>query len=195
MDAEMIDFVKAMSDPERLRIIGALSKGPLDITQVAEATGLSLRDAYNHLAFLEYVHVVLGHAAEKKQDEIYELDAFFLEKLARQQFKGKHPEYTLPPNANEETRRILKKFLKPDGSIRQIPNTRTQYASFQIILNYVLASFETDRIYTEKEINVILKRFHEDVAGLRRDLVDTGMLSRERDGSKYWRTQEEKRPS
>jgi hypothetical protein len=41
--------------------------------------------------------------------------------------------------------------------------------------------------YTEKEVNLILKRFNADVSGLRRDLVDAGMLKRERDGSKYWR--------
>jgi len=195
MNDQLLDFVKAMSDPDRLRIIGALSKGPLTAAQVAESTGLPLREAFNHLEFLEYVHVVLSHAAEKKQDAAYELDAVFLEQLARQQFEGQRQEYHLVTDANEETRRVLKKFLKPDGSIRQIPNTRTQYASFQVILNYVLASFETKRDYTEKEVNAILKRFHEDVAGLRRDLVDSGMLARERDGSKYWRPEKKVRPA
>jgi hypothetical protein len=42
-------------------------------------------------------------------------------------------------------------------------------------------------VYTEKQVNAIIARFHEDVAGLRRDLIDRGMLARERDGSRYWR--------
>lgn len=189
----MIDFVKAMSDPERLRVIGALSKGALTAAQVAEATGLPLRKAFNHLSFLEFVHVVLGHAAAKTEEITYELDTAFLDELARRQFAGMRPEANLPADTNEETRRTLKKYLKPDGSIRQIPNTRTQYASFQVILNYVIAAFEGDRTYTEREVNEVLRRFHEDAAGLRRDLVDTGLLSRERDGSKYWRTSKDKR--
>jgi hypothetical protein len=41
--------------------------------------------------------------------------------------------------------------------------------------------------YTEKEVNTILRRFHLDTAGLRRDLVDANMLARESDGSRYWR--------
>ena len=184
---EMLDFVKAMSDPERLKIIGALSRGPLTAAQAAAASGLSFREAVNHLAFLEHVNVVIAHAAGKKQDEVYELDSTFLERLARQQFEGVRPGYTPAPDSEEETRRTLAKFLDPDGTIRQIPNSRTQTASFHIILGYVINAFESDRFYTEREVNAILKRFNEDISGRRRDLVDAGMLARERDGSKYWR--------
>jgi hypothetical protein len=56
------------------------------------------------------------------------------------------------------------------------------------VLEYLLAAFEPGVTYTEKEVNSIIRRFHEDIAGLRRDLVDAKMMSRERDGSKYWRT-------
>jgi hypothetical protein len=42
-------------------------------------------------------------------------------------------------------------------------------------------------IYTEKEVNQIIRRYNEDVAGLRRDLIDRGMLQRKSDGSQYWR--------
>ena len=33
-------------------------------------------------------------------------------------------------------------------------------------------------IYTEKQVNAVLARFHEDISGLRRDLIDRGMLAR-----------------
>jgi hypothetical protein len=192
---EMLDFVKAMSDPDRLKIIGALSRGPLTAARAAAAAGLPLRAAFNHLAFLEHVNVVIARAAEKKQDEVCELDSAFLERLARQQFGGTRPVYdAVPgessgpaPNAEEATRRTLAKFLKPDGTIRQIPNSRSQQDKFRIILNYLISAFETGREYTEKDVNAIIKRFNDDVAGLRRDLVDAGMLARERDGSRYWR--------
>jgi hypothetical protein len=141
----------------------------------------------DHLAFLEHVGIVLAHAAEKKQDEAYELDSAFLERLARQQFEGTRPGYTPAPNAEEETRRTLVKFLNRDGTIRQIPSSRSQPEKFRIILNYLISAFETGRNYTEKEVNIIIQRFNDDVAGLRRDLVDAGLLARERDGSKYWR--------
>ncbi|MDP9233795.1 MAG: DUF2087 domain-containing protein, partial [Actinomycetota bacterium] len=40
--------------------------------------------------------------------------------------------------------------------------------------------------YEEREVNRILKRYHDDYATLRRYLVDEGFLSR--DAGKYWRT-------
>ncbi|MBI4731046.1 MAG: DUF2087 domain-containing protein [Chloroflexi bacterium] len=84
--------------------------------------------------------------------------------------------------------KVLAKFLKPDGTIQQVPNSRTHPDRFRIVLEYILAAFEPGVTYTEKEVNSILRRFNEDVSGLRRDLVDEKMLSRERDGSRYWRT-------
>jgi hypothetical protein len=41
--------------------------------------------------------------------------------------------------------------------------------------------------YTEKEVNTILRRFHVDVSGLRRDLIDSGLMARASNGSRYWR--------
>jgi predicted transcriptional regulator len=69
----MLDFVKAMSDVDRLRIIGALSQGPLNASQIAATVHLPFRQAIKHLTFLSFVGVVLAHAAEKGQDEVYEL--------------------------------------------------------------------------------------------------------------------------
>jgi hypothetical protein len=185
----MLDFVKAMSDPDRLKIIGALSQGPLTASRVAEATGLPFRAAINHLAFLEHVGVLSVHAAEKKQDGLYELDPSALERLSRQEFEGRRPVFAPEPDLETERQKTLAAYLNPDGSVRQIPNSRSQATKFRIILEHVAAAFESGRTYTEREVNTILKGFHADISGLRRDLVDSGLLARERDGSKYWRTE------
>jgi hypothetical protein len=39
-------------------------------------------------------------------------------------------------------------------------------------------------------VNQILRRFHEDTSGLRRDLVDANLLARISDGSRYWRVED-----
>ena len=79
---------------------------------------------------------------------------------------------------------MLKAHLNADGSIKQVP---LQPAKLRVILGYLIPFFEFDTNYTEKEVNTILRRFNEDTAGLRRDLVDTGLLDRESNGSRYWR--------
>jgi hypothetical protein len=92
--------------------------------------------------------------------------------------------YTPAPDLDAEKRKVLRTCLNPDGSIKQIPQ---QPAKLRVILDYLIEAFTPGAVYTEKEVNLIIKRFNADVSGLRRDLVDAGMLMLERDGSKYWR--------
>jgi ArsR family transcriptional regulator len=179
--SEMLNFVKALAHADRLKIVGILVQKPASMTEIRDELSLPTRAVFNHLAFLEHVGVV------HKKDDLYELDKGGLEKLARRQFKDKRPAYTPEPDLEKNHQKVLATFLNADGSIRQVPNSRTQAAKFRVVLEYLLAAFEPGAVYSEKEVNSILRRFNEDVSGLRRDLIDAGMLARERDGSKYWR--------
>jgi len=178
---EMLDFVKAMSNPDRLRIIGLLSQGPATRAEIAARLNLSAKDSLNHLAFLEYVGAVT------LSDDVFTLNEDNLEALARENLANAHSSFTLPKDLDEYSKKAIKAYLKPDGSIRQIPAE----PKLQIILNYLIQFFEFDTNYTEKEVNTIIRRFHEDTAGLRRDLVDAKMLDRISDGSRYWRVKNE----
>ncbi len=175
---EMLDFVKAMSDPDRLRIIGLLSQESATRAEIAERLKLSAKDSLNHLAFLEYVEAVT------QTDGIFTLNNDKLAVLAREKLADMRPSFTPPDSLDEKSKKVLKAHLNPDGSIKQVP---FQPVKLRVILNYLVEFFEFDKNYTEKEVNTILRRFNEDTAGLRRDLVDAGMLARESDGSRYWR--------
>ncbi len=181
---EILDFVKALAHADRLKIVGMLAQRPTRLADITEGLSLPTRQVFKHLAFLEFVGLV------HKKGEIFELDTNGLETLARRQFEGKHSAYGSKPDLVKDQQKILARFLNSDGTIRQVPNSRTQADKFRIVLEYILAAFEPGTFYTEMEVNSILLRNNEDVAGLRRDLVDVGMLARERDGSKYWRCPE-----
>ena len=75
-------------------------------------------------------------------------------------------------------------YLNRDGTIRQMPG---QEEKLRIILDYVLQAFTPGVIYSEKEVNMIVRRFHLDTASIRRDMIDRKMLERKSDGSQYWR--------
>jgi hypothetical protein len=178
-ESNMLDFVKALSDADRLRIVGMLTQHPATTKEVAAELGLPFKDAMNHLAFMKFAGIV------REKDDLYELDAEGMESVSRRQFAGKPREaYTPAPSLQAETRKVLKTCLNPDGSIKHIPQ---QPAKLRVILDYIINAFTPGATYTEKEVNLIIKRFNADVSGLRRDLVDAGLLKRERDGSKYWR--------
>jgi hypothetical protein len=175
---EMLDFVKAMSDADRLRIIGVLVKGSARIAEVAAELGIPFRDALNHLAFLEFVGAVT------KADEVFSLNPTGMEALSKRQFEGGRESYIPAPDIDAKSRKVLVTYLNADGSIRQIPQ---QPSKLRVILDYVVTAFTPGVDYTEKEVNTILRRFHEDVAGLRRDLIYAGLMARESNGSRYWK--------
>ena len=59
----------------------------------------------------------------------------------------------------------------------------------EAVIKYLAAKFESDKKYTEKEINRIIDKYHlfNDIPLLRRELVSRGLLAREDDGSVYWK--------
>ena len=140
---------------------------------------MPLRDAFNHLEYLAVVGAV------RKNEESYELNDRGLEALSREQFAARPRESYVPaPGLDQKSRKVLANYLNADGSIKQIPS---QGPKLRVILEYLATAIIPGLNYTEKEVNTILRHFHLDTAGLRRDLVDAGLLARESDGSRYWR--------
>lgn len=175
---EILDFVKAMSNPDRLRIIGLLSQKAVTRAEIAVRLDLSIKEVIDHLAYLEHVGAI------SRDGETYTLNNDNLATLAREKLAQDRPSYIPAEGLDEKSKKVLKAHLNADGSIKQVP---LQPVKLKIILDYLIENFEINKNYTEKEINTILRRFNEDTAGLRRDLVDAGMLNREGDGSRYWR--------
>ncbi len=86
----------------------------------------------------------------------------------------------------------IKNFLDKDGIVISWPSKRNKKDA---VLGYLSTKFEKDRIYSEKEINNILNEWHSfnDAPLLRRELFDMRYLDRERDCSKYWLKEKEKK--
>jgi ArsR family transcriptional regulator, arsenate/arsenite/antimonite-responsive transcriptional repressor len=174
---EILEFTKALSDPNRLRMIGLLSQNQATPSEIAAQLDIPAKETLRHLTYLQQVGVVT------QIQNKYSLNNNKLATIAKDKLSELRPTYIPDENLDEKAKKVLKAHLYPDGSIREIPAP----PKLQIILNYLINFFEFDKNYTEKEINTLIKRFNIDTAGLRRDLVDTQMLARESDGSRYWR--------
>lgn len=81
----------------------------------------------------------------------------------------------------------LKTYLDTEGRLIQWPSKRSIQ---QVALDYLASKFETDKTYSEREVNGLLKQWHtfEDWALLRRELFERGLLNRKHDGTEYWYT-------
>ncbi len=77
----------------------------------------------------------------------------------------------------------IERFLSPSGKILDYPARRDNRVE---LLALVLSrSLDEGDELTEKELGARLKRYTDDVATLRRYLVDAGLLHRSPDGSHY----------
>ena len=65
---EMLDFVKAMSDVDRLRIIGLLSQKPASLAKLAEELHMPSSDVFNHVAYLVHVGVAGGPLGGEREE-------------------------------------------------------------------------------------------------------------------------------
>jgi|WetSurMetagenome_2_1015567.scaffolds.fasta_scaffold337943_2 hypothetical protein len=178
-EQEMLDFVKALSHTDRLRIVGLLSIKPRRAGEIAEAMKLPLPETIKHLNHLQHGNIVIRSA-----DETYSLDEKGMESLARSALEGTRAAYLPDSTMKEDARKVLAAHLNLDGSIKMIP---AQPGRIKVILDYIINAFEPGKNYREREVNLLLARFNKDTSTLRRYLVDAGMLERERDGSRYWR--------
>jgi len=179
----LLTFFKALADANRLKLIGLLAQKESSVEELAAMLDISASTVSHHLARLGEIGLVTAKA--EGYNNVYRLETDTLEKLAKRLLA----EETLPEVAKDldrkaYDRKIFGDYLNPDGSIRQLPTSRRK---LDVILRYLADHFEFERTYTEKEVNHIIGALHEDISGLRRDLISTKYLGRERDGSAYWR--------
>ena len=177
INEKVMEFFKAFSNVERLKIGGLLARESLTPGQVAERLGMRPKETMDNISFLAH----FGYL--KNRDNVYSLDSDALNALSRQVLQGSRPRSKAEDFEGEEyDRKVLKDFVSPDGKLKAIP---TQNKKVSVVLRYMLPAFEVGVRYPEKQVNEILRRYYEDTATLRRYMVDEGLLKRE--NSVYWR--------
>ncbi|HLP87314.1 MAG TPA: DUF2087 domain-containing protein [Nostocaceae cyanobacterium] len=82
----------------------------------------------------------------------------------------------------------LQPYLDEQGSVKEWPSKRNKGKFQQLVLEYLASKFELGKVYTEKEVNDLLNKYHlfGDTALLRREMFERGLLNREKNGSAYW---------
>ncbi|MEN2767472.1 DUF2087 domain-containing protein [Ornithinibacillus xuwenensis] len=83
----------------------------------------------------------------------------------------------------EEKDKVLSTYFHKDGTLGTFPSKEKRKI---IVLQHILGLFNGEKIYTEKEINEILKTIYSDFVTIRRYLIEYGFMERNKDGSEYW---------
>jgi excisionase family DNA binding protein len=70
-------------------------------------------------------------------------------------------------------------WFTPAGRLKRLP---AQRAKRDKVLRRIVQAVQPNRTYPERELNVVLRAFHDDVAAIRRELVATKLLVRTTNG-------------
>src|SRR5688500_8570922 len=160
---------KALSDPARLRILGLLAERPLAGHELAQRLALTPPTISHHMRRLVAARLV--DVEPEAQSRIYSLRTDAIRELSGS-IRGK--DASRP--ASDEDNAVLRAFFDGSG-LRQIPASRKKRV---IVLRRLLDRFAPGRSYPESEVNELLREAHDDVATLRRELVDYGFMVRDR---------------
>jgi len=171
---------RALSDLTRIRILGLLAARSMYGQELAQALEVAPPTISHHMEPL--VSAGLVKVRRENNYHYYELDSESIQQLAettQQVAKMLFASEPLPPRS-EERARVVATFIR-DGRLVSIP---AQYKKRRYIMEEIARSFEWGRLYDEKEVNAMLRAFNDDVASLRREMIDQRIMMRE--NGRYW---------
>jgi len=167
-------IVGHLAHPDRRRVLAALILGASTPEDVKRMTGLGTRAVVTALTRLVDNELVLND----EEGGYWLVEESFRQAVIDAQAAPRPDEHEGVPG---ETARVLRAFVR-DGRLKSIP---AQHSKRMVILDMLAQEFEPGERYSERKVNAMLRKWHDDTAALRRYLVDDGFLDRE--AGEYWR--------
>jgi biotin operon repressor len=189
---QILLVLKALADESRLTLMRLLHEREYTVSDLALKINLSEPTVSHHLARLREAGLVTLRMAGNQR--FYRINSAGLERFKqladRIEISPPHPEPVISDDQwiadlgwEDWEQRVLREHTL-NGQLTSLPAKQKKMA---VILRWLATLFEPDRLYSEIEVNEILKAVYAvDYISLRRDLVDFGYLRRERGGGKYW---------
>ncbi|MBD5098744.1 MAG: metalloregulator ArsR/SmtB family transcription factor [Clostridiales bacterium] len=179
-EAEAISLFKCLADKSRLQILKSLAVEDMYVERLAERLGLTAPTISFHLKKLSDAGAV---AAYKNQYYMmYSLNKEMFRTSILEILQQESDEAQKQAQRDADYRqRVIDAFFEY-GKLKSIPVQRKKE---RIVLEVIAEAFDFDRIYSEREVNIIIADFHDDFCTIRRDLIGERLL--DRNGMEYWR--------
>ena len=175
----VVPLLKLLANESRLRLIGIVADAEQSVGSLARRLALTEATVSHHLTKLTGAGLLSMRA--EGTTHYYRLNPDALAAINKSLLKpAKLVRAPAGAGQSPATERILASFVA-DGRIRKIPESHTKR---QVVLEWVLGQLE-DRRYREREISDILKRYFDDYATLRRELINHRLMRRE--NGIYWK--------
>lgn len=179
-ETEAIALFKALADKSRLQILKSLALEDMYVERLAQRLDLTPATISFHLKKLSQVGAVSSYKSQYYT--MYALNREVLNTGILDLILEKSDEAETQAQRDAAYRqKVIDSFFEY-GKLKSIPVQRKKE---RVILEFLAEKFEFGRIYTEREVNLIIADFHDDFCTLRRDMISEKLLDRNRDG--YWR--------
>ncbi|MCA9897161.1 MAG: metalloregulator ArsR/SmtB family transcription factor [Ardenticatenaceae bacterium] len=169
---ERAQLFKALGHPARLLMLNLIQQKPRHGEELAAILNLKPATVSHHLSKLAEAGLLTS--TKDQYYQMYSLVGDVLKKPLGEVIRLPQPSLTDEVETDAYKQKVLKTFVR-QGRVVRLP---AQLKKLQVILELIVQEFEPEREYTEKEVNFILLDFHEDVATLRRSLVEHDLMTR-----------------
>lgn len=178
-EAEAIQLFKCLADKSRLQILKSLTIEDMDVERLAERLSLTPATISFHLKKLSEAGAVTS----------YKNQYYTMYSVCRNTFQIRiwdiiceaSDEASVQSQRDEAYRkRVIDAFFQY-GKLKSIPAQRKKE---RIILEEIAKAFEPGRIYSEREVNIIIADYHDDFCTIRRDMIGENIMAR--DNGNYW---------
>lgn len=176
-EAEAISLFKCLSDKSRLQILKSLAVEDMYVERLAERLGLTPSTVSFHLKKLADAGAVTS--CKSQYYTMYSLKRDVFETSILEILQKESDEAQIQAQRDAEYRQKVIDAFFEYGKLKSIPAQRKKE---RIVLEEILQSFAFDRLYSEKEVNLIIADFHDDFCTLRRDMIGERLLERSADG-------------
>ena len=184
-ETEAILLFKRLADKSRLQILKSLAIEDMYVERLAERLGITAPTVSFHLKKLADAGAVTSYKSQYYM--MYSLNKEIFETSILEIIREKSDEADLQAQRDAGYRQKVIDAFFEYGKLKAIP---TQRKKERIVLEEIARAFEYDRIYTEREVNIIIADFYDDFCTIRRDMIAEGLLGREAGGGGYWRVKE-----
>ena len=171
---ERAQLFKALGHPARLLMLNLIQQKPRHGEELAAILNLKPATVSHHLSKLADAGLLTS--TKDQYYQIYSLVGGVLKKPLGDVIRLPQPSLTQEVETDAYKQKVINSFFKR-GQLIRLPAQRKK---LQVILELIVQEFEPEREYTEKEVNFILLDFHEDVATLRRSLIEHDLMTRNR---------------
>lgn len=182
-EAEAIRLFKCLADKSRLQILKSLAIEDMYVERLAERLSLTPPTVSFHLKKLADAGAVTSYKSQYYM--MYSLNREVFTTSILDIIQEESDEAGLQAQRDAQYRQKVIDTFFEYGKLKSIP---TQRKKERIVLEEMVKTFEYDRIYTEREVNLVIADYYDDFCTLRRDMVGEGLLAR--DGQQYWRVRE-----